>query len=250
MVEHNPYAPPKSAVDDVFRARDAGGTLEAGLAGDYEFRILDVVGEAWRRTRGVKRAYWGGMLVLLLVVAATGLLLGWLNVYGDQDAIGRQLLADLLLTAAIYPFLTGIIMMGVHRAVDLPVSVGMVFGSLDASGRIIVASMAVSLLTSLGFLLLVAPGVYLAVAWSLAIPLIVDKGMGPWRAMEASRKAITRRWLKVFGLFIVMGAILVVAALSVIGLFWALPMSSVLLGVLYRIVFGVERARRHSGETA
>ncbi len=250
MVEHNPFEPPESVVDDVFQAGEAGGSLAAGIAGDYDFRVMDVVGEAWRRTRGVKRAYWGGMLVLLLVVVTTGLLLGGLGMVGGQRGAGQQLLVEGLLTAAIYPFLAGIIMMGVYRAVDLPVSAGMVFESLNRTGAIVVASVLVSLLTNLGFMLLVLPGVYLWVAWSLVIPLIVDKNLGPWRAMEASRKAITRHWFKVFGVMVVMGGLLIVAALTVIGLFWILPMSSVLMGVLYRIIFGVEKARRQPTEVA
>ena len=34
-------------------------------------------------------------------------------------------------------------------------------------------------------------------AYLLAIPLVVERGLSPWQALEASRKAITQHWFKV-----------------------------------------------------
>ena len=61
----------------------------------------------------------------------------------------------------------------------------------------------------------------------LAIPLIVERGLSPWQAMEASRKAITQHWFKVFGLFLLLGLI------------WTIPLFVMVMGVLYRTIFGV-----------
>ena len=243
MSEENPYQPPESEIADVFTTSDAGGSLSHGIAGDYDFKILDVIQESWTRTKGMKRAYWGGMVIFLLIVFGVMLLMAGLGLFGDQPGMLGDLASNLIFTAVIYPFLTGIIMMGVYRAVDLPVYAGQVFGYLGSTLVIIVASVATMVLTNIGFVLLILPGIYLTIAYALTIPLVIDKQLGAWKAMEASRKAITRRWFKVFGLFLLMGGILLISMLSVVGLFWALPMSSVLLGILYRIVFGVERAR-------
>ncbi|MGB0361170.1 MAG: hypothetical protein ACPGEF_07175, partial [Endozoicomonas sp.] len=73
----------------------------------------------------------------------------------------------------------------------------------------------------------------------LAIPLMVDKGLTPWKAMEASRKAISKRWFTVFGLIIVISFLNLVAMIPLgLGLIWTIPMSSIAFGILYRNIFG------------
>jgi uncharacterized membrane protein len=47
-----------------------------------------------------------------------------------------------------------------------------------------------------GVLACIVPGIYLSVAWILTGPLIVDRRLGFWEAMELSRKVVTHRfWL-------------------------------------------------------
>jgi uncharacterized membrane protein len=78
------------------------------------------------------------------------------------------------------------------------------------------------------------------VAYILAIPLVVERKLSPWQALETSRKAITQHWFKVFGLFLVLGVIVLVSAIPLgIGLVWTLPMAIIAIGVLYRTIFGV-----------
>lgn len=55
----------------------------------------------------------------------------------------------------------------------------------------------------LGLLLLLS-AIYLGVAYSFAIPLIVDKKIGFWDALETSRQLITKKWFSVFGFFLVL----------------------------------------------
>jgi hypothetical protein len=48
----------------------------------------------------------------------------------------------------------------------------------------------------------VLPGLYLLVAWIFSIPLVADKGLEFWSAMELSRKVVTRVWFQVLGLLL------------------------------------------------
>jgi uncharacterized membrane protein len=76
----------------------------------------------------------------------------------------------------------------------------------------------------------------------MTVPLIVDRKMSPWQAMEASRKAIHGEWWKFFGLFIVMGIIFMISSLPLgLGFIWTWPMFVVLGGVVYRSLFGIEK---------
>lgn len=59
------------------------------------------------------------------------------------------------------------------------------------------------LLTAIGLLLCLIPGIYLMVAWSLALLLVIDKRLEFWDAMEVSRKVVNQRWWSFFGLLLI-----------------------------------------------
>ena len=69
-------------------------------------------------------------------------------------------------------------------------------------GQLALASIVVILLVFLACLLLILPGIYLAVCWIFTFPLVRDKGLGFWEAMELGRKVITAQWFRVFGLLL------------------------------------------------
>lgn len=95
------------------------------------------------------------------------------------------------------------------------------------------------LLESVGLLLCILPGIYLYVAWTLALPLVIDKRLEFWDAMEVSRKVINRRWWSFFALnllwvLINIGGIL----LCVVGVFVTLPVTTLALAYAYNDIFG------------
>jgi uncharacterized membrane protein len=67
--------------------------------------------------------------------------------------------------------------------------------------------------TAVGIFCLVLPGIYLAVAYyPFTFLVIVDRRVGTWAAMEASRRAVTGHWWSVF-LMVIISMILVVTGL-------------------------------------
>jgi uncharacterized membrane protein len=192
----------------------------------------------------LQRAFWGGALVMLFTLIIAGWVLDFVfHITPLQGGVLSQLIAPIVITAVVYAFLTGIVMQGVHRAFDLPVTFSHTFGCLDVATPVIVAAVLSTILINIGFMLLIIPDVYLSVVYLLVAPLIADKKLQPWQAMEASRKAITHRWFNVFFLLLAMSLIIFASMLPLfIGLNWAYPMSEVLIGILYREIFGVEQA--------
>ena len=80
-----------------------------------------------------------------------------------------------------------------------PVSIGGVFDGFKLCFLQLMLAGAISqLLTGLGFLACFLPGIYLTVVWIFALPLVVDKRIEFWSAMELSRKVVTRVWFEVF----------------------------------------------------
>jgi uncharacterized membrane protein len=252
MTTDNPYKPPATEIHDNLGASETGGTLQDGIDGNYDFLIMDVIKEAWEKTYGVKATLLGAFLVYWLV--ALPITLGFDFVFATimgfpgSDSIVVIILISLIqqsiLAAILFPFIAGIMMVGVRRSVDLPVSLSMVFSYLVYAIPVAIAAILMTILMTIGFLLLIIPGLYLSVAYLLTIPLIVEKNLGSWQAMEASRKAITHHWFKVFFTYFVMSIIMMISAIPLgIGLIWTLPMMVNVGGILYRIMFGVEEAR-------
>ena len=56
-----------------------------------------------------------------------------------------------------------------------------------------------TLMIIIGFILLVIPGIYLSFAYMFSLPLMIEKDLTAWQALEVSRKAVTRIWFRATG---------------------------------------------------
>jgi hypothetical protein len=105
--------------------------------------------------------------------------------------------------------------------------------------HLFLAGFATSLLTWLGFICLVLPGIYLLIAWIFTLPLVVDKQIDFWSAMELSRKVVTKHWFKLLGFGIVLLLLTFAGVLAlVVGVFVAAPLVLATLMYAYDDIFG------------
>ena len=121
------------------------------------------------------------------------------------------------LVMAFFPFIGGIVYLllsgvtsgglylaCVRRMRGEPVGVGNVFdGFRLCFVQLMLAGALTQLLAQLGLMLCLLPGVYFFVAWKFALPLVADKRLEFWSAMELSRKVVTRVWFEVCVLLLV-----------------------------------------------
>lgn len=105
---------------------------------------------------------------------------------------------------------------------------------------IFLTTLVAGILTAIGFVLLVLPGVYLAVAYLFAQPLVIDKNADFWQAMETSRQLITKKWFSFFGLMLLL-FLLNMAGLMVlgIGLLVTVPLSICIVSAAYEDIIGL-----------
>ncbi len=223
-------------------------TLQRAVSGDYQLLIGDVLKEAWARVSGNKVTVWTAVLMYAGVLF--GLSLVFAMLFGPAPADGvppsfspvellQQLISGLLLT----PLWVGLIFVGVAIASDQPAKPASIFSWYGLALKLLFTYLLMGLMITLGTLLLVLPGIYLAVSYQLALPLVADKNLGPWEALETSRKAVTRKWFTFFGLWLLaLLAILGSMILLGIPLIWVIPTVLIGLGILYRNVFGAEPA--------
>ena len=103
---------------------------------------------------------------------------------------------------------------------------------------LMLAGIVATLLIIAGMFACVLPGIYLAVAWLFTFPLVIDKKLEFWPAMELSRKVATVQWWPLFGLVIVNFLILIAGVLCCgIGVFVAMPVITGTLAYAYEDIF-------------
>ncbi|WP_444906959.1 hypothetical protein ACJJIQ_19000 [Microbulbifer sp. ANSA003] len=225
---------------------DDSGSIEKGIAGDYSFSIGETLSEAWQRTSGNKGTVWvGALLYFVAIIAITivaTLITGGTAAFSPDSNPGpfAEALSQLIVTFAGAPLAVGMTMIGIKIARDEQTSGTEVFAHFDKIVPLGFATIVMYLLIGVGLILLIIPGIYLMIAYLMTMPLIADRNLSPWEALETSRKAITKNWFAFLGFAIVMILIFLAGSIPLlIGLIWAIPLCSIAFGVAYRKVFGV-----------
>ncbi len=227
----------------------ANGNINDAVSGNYILDIGAVFSEAWQKIKGFKRKALGAFILLYFIVflaaVGTNFILAMLGIDITSEqvpvmAFVIQFVMQLALALIVYPLSAGVMMMGIHQAAGKPVSIRLIFSYFDQTLRLFGLYILMMLLGTIGFLLLILPGIYLAVAYTMAMPLLIEKKMGIWEALETSRKAVSKRWFTVFAIFILLAVLFILAAIPLgIGLIWMLPLGIVTMGVVYKTIFGV-----------
>lgn len=82
---------------------------------------------------------------------------------------------------------------------------------------------------------------YLFVSYVFVNFIMIDRDISPWRAMELSRKTISKKWFCIFGTLIYLSILSIIALLLFcVGLIWVIPFSQNVIAILYRNMLGIE----------
>lgn len=243
----NVYQAPAANLDNDKQASGDYGSIEQAVQGNYEFSISAVLSEAWQKTYGAKWTILLAFLYYFLVMLGLSIGIGIFmvaiteTIQGDAGIVIGQVLSQVIVNLVSLPLTMGIVLIAIRRSVDASINSGTVFACFSKTIQLFTTMVLMSIMITIGFILLVIPGIYLAVAYYMAMPLVAEKGLGPWEAMEVSRKTITHRWFSVFGLFIMLAIIFAISIIPLgLGAIWTLPMIMIAYGILYRNMFGVE----------
>jgi uncharacterized protein (TIGR03435 family) len=193
------------------------------LAGDYTLDIGSCLHRGWALVRS---NFWPVVgvtaLILLLRAAAFSALIG-IVVSG--------------------PLMGGLCLYFLKKIRGEPAGVGTTFSGFSiAFLPLFLASLVKAVLTTAGFFCLILPGIYLAVAWTFTLALVIDKRLGFWPAMRLSRKTISKHWWKFFGFIIVLSLIKMAGMLVFfVGSLVTAPVALAALMYAYEDIFGVAK---------
>ena len=201
---------------------------------NYTYSIIDIIKEGFVLSYGAKMTF--NVALSLFFILAVGIsviillavpsLVNFLNV---------------IVTMILLPISVSVVLLGINRARGLEITVSQIFNYFGDMPSLVGAYLLVTIFTMLGFMALILPGIYLAVSYSFTLPLIADKKLGVWEAMELSRKTITKQWFRFFGLGLLAGLVIVISAIPLgIGLIWSIPALYLTYGLIYHRLFDEE----------
>jgi len=240
-----------------------GGSVERAVKGEYSIDVKAVLSEAWQHTLQSRMSINLGLIFVMLfgmIVSfiASSFFGGIEVVVADAQAGKSEALQmiNVIVTISVYPFIAGIEMMGVFHAINKPTKSKMLLSFLHRGSWVALCALLTSLLISIGFELLIIPGVLLAVLLSLTLPLVVEKKMTPMQAIVLSVKALRFKIGALLMIYVVLFmsfisllipiALLINSSLAplavmvfLFGFTYLAPWYYNVKGVLYREIFGI-----------
>jgi len=205
----------------------------------YDFEIIPLLREAFSRTYGVKWNFMGAIIIYVIIALIAGAILE--VIFPADIAEYNKQISSFLTVPFTLPIMIGITMLGIKQARGNSLDIPSVLNYFPYLLPILLSYIAMTIMLFIGFMLLILPGIYLAVSYSFTYALVVDKGLGVWEAMELSRKTVTQQWLKFFGLALLCGLIIMISVIPFgIGLIWSIPTLYISYGLLYHHLFDDE----------
>jgi hypothetical protein len=224
-------------------------TQEELLARDYDLDIGSCLARSWALWKSNMGPLVGITLLVALIQAGVNQIIAWpARPAFDQIFKDHQFTPSNVSIVLFCSWIGGpvyIVLLGGLYKYYLkvmrgePATLGDAFyGVSSAFGPLALLALVMTPLVWLGLLFCFVPGMYLSVAWVFAIPLVVDKQLGFWEAMELSRKVVTRHWFMVFAMGFVAGVVAVCGVFACcVGIVLTLPIGWVALMYAYEDLF-------------
>jgi uncharacterized membrane protein len=223
--------------------------------GDYELDIGDCISKGWEL---VKKNFWPVVGVTALVMVVMGVINQIFGLF-SRSAINEMMiqhqftpgaiatvLVVTIISAPVYTvFTAGLFKYFLKLIRGENAGVGDAFSGFGPStGQLISLSLVQMILVLIGYVLCVIPGIYLSVAWYFAIPLIIDRQMNFWEAMELSRKMVNKHWFIIFAFLIVYGLLALAGFIACcVGFFVTMPIGFAALMYAYETIFSKSQTR-------
>ena len=209
------------------------------LARDYHLKIGSCLRRGWNLLKG---EFWPFVGITALFFALFSVASSFGGASFTHETGGNSVMqAGSAVSMLVYgPLFGGLLFYFLKKVRREPSTVETAFcGFSHRFLHIFLAGFVTSVLIALGFVCFIVPGIFLSVAWLFTLPLVMDKGLDFWSAMELSRKVVSRHWFKCFGFAIVLFLLPFAGMLALfVGVFVMLPLVFATLVYAYEDIFG------------
>lgn len=200
--------------------------VEKLIENGYEFRFEQYLSQGWDTFRKSPLQ----LILYTLILVGISFVLSFIPKLGE------------IVSLFISPVLAAGFFVGIRKLDETgTVEVGDFFKAFDDWLQLFLFSLVSGLLIVLGLVLLVIPGIWLAVGVTFGIPLILFAKHEFWDAIKNSTKLVTKKWFHFFGLVFVLGLINFVGALLLgIGLLITIPFAYATMYAAYKDIVGFD----------
>lgn len=170
------------------------------------------------------------------------------NIFSNNigSSIIFTILASILLNLTVglinYPLLAGYFYVAFKSMRGEKAELGDFFHGFSMFFPLFLANLFATFLVTVGIMFCLIPGIYLAISYMFIMPLIMEKKIDFWPAMETSRKLITKNFGAFLGLAFLIGLINFVGALFCgIGLLVTMPIGWYAMAAAYSDIVGLDK---------
>lgn len=215
--------------------------------GSEPLGISEVIGRGFDLTKrhfgillGAIAIIFGFSLVTSLletVVEAIGAFSGENSDGGKVEIVLTILSAIITIAGQLFElFLTlGLIRFGLNFVSGRQANLGMLFGELRLLPRMVGATILYGLMVALGLILLVVPGIYLALKFSQYQYAIVDRNLGVIDSLKYSSEITAGSLWQLLGLAVLLILINLLGVVALcVGLIFTIPLTNVITWLCYR----------------
>lgn len=222
----NPYAPPQ-----VSNANQNASEIQP--QGNYPLDFGQCIRTAWECTNSnLGKLFLFGLIYMVIIIAwellnaAIGTLFG--IPFMDEGVTQEQLIVSAIgdIIGEIISIFLGLggTIFGLNLLKGKEANVGQIFTGGRFLLRQIGASIIYAIIVILGIILLVIPGIYLAIRLGQFQNALVEKDLGPIEALKASWQITEGNVINYLALFIISIGIVLLGMLALlVGLIWAYP---------------------------
>ncbi|PSN17377.1 hypothetical protein C7271_18050 [filamentous cyanobacterium CCP5] len=205
---------------------------------DYEVNIGAYFSRGWE----IFKQFAPGFIGYVILLGVIGIVLGLLPApLGNRGAEGGTGLLPFIYQVFIAPVLSaGFYIVAFQIARNRSPEFSDFFRGFNRYLPIFLVSLISGLLIVIGIILLIIPGIYLAVSYLFSLLLVIDKNMSFWNAMETSRRLVSKKWFSFFGLLIVLTLLNIAGAIVFgLGLLVTFPLTGCIIAAAYEDIVGL-----------
>jgi uncharacterized membrane protein len=206
------------------------------LERDYTFKSGQYFQRGWQIFKQYAWQFIGFTFLIAIISSATAQLPSPLGV--NEDGKGG------IINAILGPVLiAGIYIVAFKIAKNRTTSFRDFFRGFNNFLPIFLVNLVGSILTALGVILLIIPGIYLAVAYFFSVFFVIEKHLNFWSALEASRKIVTKKWFAFLGFALLLGLLNFGGLLAlVVGLLFTIPLTVCIIVAAFEDIVGLNLA--------